>query len=144
LQKAVDFYAKSTSSPLQTCASSSVFDSEILAARSIDVTYETVRRWALKFEQKIAKNIIHRPAVFGDKWHLDEVVVSVNGRHRWLWRAVDPAALTWSKLNKLTIPSGAILSQKPCDDTGAWCLVPGAWCLVHRAQSVADYPAFGA
>ena len=62
---------------------------EMLAARSIDVTYETVRRWALKFEQKIAKNIRHRPAAFGDKWHLDEVVLSINGRHWWLWRAVD-------------------------------------------------------
>lgn len=55
---------------------------EMLAARSIDVTYETVRRWALKFGQQIAKNIRHRPAVFGDRWHLDEVVVSINGR-RW-------------------------------------------------------------
>jgi putative transposase len=44
---------------------------EMLAARSIDVTYETVRRWALKFGQKIAKNIRHRQATFGDKWHLD-------------------------------------------------------------------------
>lgn len=62
---------------------------EMLAARSMDVTYETVRRWALKFGQQIAKNIRHRPAAFGDKWHLDEVVVNINGRHRWLWRAVD-------------------------------------------------------
>ena len=62
---------------------------EMLAARSIDVTYETVRRWALKFGQQIAKNIRHRTAAFGDKWHLDEVVVSINGRHWWLWRAVD-------------------------------------------------------
>lgn len=42
---------------------------EMLAARSIDVTYETVRRWALKFGQQIAKNIRLRPAAFGDKWH---------------------------------------------------------------------------
>ena len=61
----------------------------MLAARSIDVTYETVRRWALKFGQQIAKNIRHRLAAVGDKWHLDEVVVSINGRHCWLWRAVD-------------------------------------------------------
>nr|WP_295777736.1 IS6 family transposase [Rhodoferax sp.] len=63
---------------------------EMLAARSIDVTYETVRRcWALKFGQQITKNIRHRPVAFGDKWHLDEVVVTINGRHWWLWRAVD-------------------------------------------------------
>jgi putative transposase len=26
---------------------------------------------------------------FGDKWHLDECVVAVNGEKQWLWRAVD-------------------------------------------------------
>jgi transposase-like protein len=26
---------------------------------------------------------------FGDKWHLDEVVIKINGRTWWLWRAVD-------------------------------------------------------
>jgi putative transposase len=25
----------------------------------------------------------------GDKWHLDEVVVTINGKKHWLWRAVD-------------------------------------------------------
>jgi putative transposase len=38
----------------------------------------------------IAKPIRHRPAAFGDNWHPDEVVVSVNGLHWWLWRAVEP------------------------------------------------------
>ena len=40
---------------------------EMLAARNIDVTYETVRRWALRFGQQSAKNIRHRNAAFGDK-----------------------------------------------------------------------------
>jgi hypothetical protein len=26
---------------------------------------------------------------FGDKWHLDEVVISIGGKKHWLWRAVD-------------------------------------------------------
>jgi putative transposase len=62
---------------------------EMLAARSIDVTYETVRRWAQRFGQQVAKNIRHRSVAFGDKWHLDEVVIKINGRTWWLWRAVD-------------------------------------------------------
>ena len=62
---------------------------EMLAARSIDVSYETVRQWALKFGQKAAKRIRFRASVFGDKWHLDEVVITIKGKHHWLWRAVD-------------------------------------------------------
>ena len=62
---------------------------ELLAARGIEVTYETVRRWALKFGQKAARRIRARPAAFGDKWHLDEVVITINGKKHWLWRAVD-------------------------------------------------------
>ena len=62
---------------------------EMLAARGIEVTYETVRRWALKFGQKAARRIRARRSTFGDKWHLDEVVISINGKKHWLWRAVD-------------------------------------------------------
>jgi putative transposase len=62
---------------------------EILAARGIEVTYETVRSWALKFGQDAARRIRARTATFGDKWHLDEVVVTINGKKHWLWRAVD-------------------------------------------------------
>jgi putative transposase len=53
---------------------------EMLAARSIDVKYETVRRWAQRFGQQVAKNIRHRSVAFGDKWHLDEVVIKINAR----------------------------------------------------------------
>ena len=62
---------------------------EMLAARGIEVTYETVRRWALKFGQKAARRIRARRSAFGDKWHLEEVLISINGQKHWLWRAVD-------------------------------------------------------
>ena len=62
---------------------------EMLAARGIEVTYETVRRWALKCAQKAARRIRARRSTFGDKWHLDEVVITINGKKHWLWRAVD-------------------------------------------------------
>ena len=62
---------------------------EMLAARGIEVTYETVRSWALKFGQDAARRIRARTAAFGDKWHLDEVVITINGKKHWLWRAVD-------------------------------------------------------
>ena len=62
---------------------------EMLAARSIEVSLETVRQWALKFGQSFANQIRRRLPAAGDKWHLDEVVISIAGRKHWLWRAVD-------------------------------------------------------
>lgn len=62
---------------------------EMLAVRSINVTYETVRQWTQRLCQQVAKNIRHRSVAFGDKWHLDEVAIKINGRTHWLWRAVD-------------------------------------------------------
>ena len=62
---------------------------ELLAARAIEVTYETVRRWAVKFGLQAARRIRFSAVAWGDKWHLDEVVITMNGRHHWLWRAVD-------------------------------------------------------
>jgi putative transposase len=62
---------------------------EMLAARGIEVSYETLRQWALKFGQSFANQIRSRLPAPGDKWHLDEVVISISGQKHWLWRAVD-------------------------------------------------------
>jgi putative transposase len=62
---------------------------EMLAARGILVSHETVRQWALKFGQSFANQIRRRLPASGDKWHLDEVVISISGKWCWLWRAVD-------------------------------------------------------
>src|SRR5712675_1195717 len=62
---------------------------ELLAARGIIVSHETVRQWALKFGQPFANQIRRRLPRVGDKWHLDEVVVKIASRKHWLWRAVD-------------------------------------------------------
>jgi putative transposase len=61
---------------------------EMLAARGIDVSHETIRRWALKFGQEFANRIRRRSPAAGDKWHMDEVVITTGGTKRWLWRAV--------------------------------------------------------
>jgi putative transposase len=62
---------------------------EILAARGISVTYETIRQWGLKFGREFASRIRRRAPQRGDKWHLDEVVITIAGKKHWLWRAVD-------------------------------------------------------
>jgi putative transposase len=62
---------------------------EMLAERGICVSYETVRRWAMKFGEAFSDQIRQRAPARGDKWHLDEVVISIAGEPYWLWRAVD-------------------------------------------------------
>jgi putative transposase len=62
---------------------------EILAARGITVSHETVRQWALKFGQSVANQIRRRLPRAGDTWHLDEVAVKIARKKHWLWRAVD-------------------------------------------------------
>ncbi len=62
---------------------------DVLAARGIIVSHETVRRWAEKFGRDCAHKIRRRSSQCGDKWHLDEVVVTITGKKHWLWRAVD-------------------------------------------------------
>src|SRR6266478_5597377 len=62
---------------------------ELLAQRGILVTYETVRQWCLKFGQTYANELRRRRPRCGDKWHLDEVFLKINGKQHYLWRAVD-------------------------------------------------------
>lgn len=62
---------------------------DLLAARGIIVSYETIRDWVVRFGVQFAAKVRRdrpRPA---DKWHLDEVVLPIKGRKHWLWRAVD-------------------------------------------------------
>jgi len=66
---------------------------ELLAARGIIVSHETVRQWARKFGQQFANQIRRRLPRVGDKWHLDEVVLKITGVKHWLWRAVDQAGV---------------------------------------------------
>src|SRR5215203_555480 len=62
---------------------------DLLAERGIETSYETVRRWILKFGPKFARNLRWlRPRPTG-KWHLDEMVITIQGRRMYLWRAVD-------------------------------------------------------
>ena len=62
---------------------------DLLAQRSITVTYETIRQWCLTFGAAYARTLRHRRGPQGDTWHLDELFVTLNGRRQYLWRAVD-------------------------------------------------------
>ena len=62
---------------------------DIMANRGVIVTYETIRQWTLRFGQQFAAELRRRQPRRGDKWHLDEVVLTIKGKHHYLWRAVD-------------------------------------------------------
>jgi len=62
---------------------------EMLAARGINVTYESIRYWCLKFGTRYAKKIRSKAGPCSDTWHLDEVFISIRGVLHYLWRAVD-------------------------------------------------------
>lgn len=62
---------------------------DLLAERDITVSRETVRKWVNRFGRHFADYIKRDRPTAADKWHLDEVVVPINGVKQWLWRAVD-------------------------------------------------------
>ncbi len=62
---------------------------ELMAERGVMLTYEAVRYWCQKFGQVYADQLRRRRPRPGDKWHLDEVFLTINGERHYLWRAVD-------------------------------------------------------
>jgi putative transposase len=62
---------------------------ELLAERGLDISYETIRRWVGKFGRAIARNLRHLRCRPSSRWHLDEMVVRINGRQMYLWRVID-------------------------------------------------------
>jgi putative transposase len=61
----------------------------MMLARGVVVSYETIRAWCAKFGQTYANGLRRRRPRPGDKWHLDEVFITLNGKRQYLWRAVD-------------------------------------------------------
>ena len=61
----------------------------MLLERGIVVSYETIRRWAIKFGADYARRLKRKAPSHLDIWNLDEVVITINGEKRDLWRAVD-------------------------------------------------------
>jgi putative transposase len=67
---------------------------DLLAERGIDISHETIRFWWNRFGPIFAKEIrkkrVARMRCYAQwRWHLDEVFVKINGKLRYLWRAVD-------------------------------------------------------
>lgn len=108
---------------------------ELLAQRGIDVSYETIRCWTIKFGPLIARRLRKRRPRPTPHWHLDEMVCSIGGRRMYLWRAVDDegevldllvqrrrdtdAALTASSVKTSCFADGAV-TPLSCSCTSAY------------------------
>ena len=62
---------------------------KMMLYRGIEVTYETIREWCEKFGQQYANQLGRKRPFIANKWHLDEVVVTIKKQQYYLWRAVD-------------------------------------------------------
>ena len=52
---------------------------DLLAERGLDISYETVRRWVLKFGPLFARELRRRRPRPTSRWHLDEMAVMISG-----------------------------------------------------------------
>jgi len=57
---------------------------DMLAYKGIIVTHKTIREWVMKFERDYTNRFRRRTPRLGDKWHLDEVVITINGKRHFL------------------------------------------------------------
>ena len=62
---------------------------DLLAERGLDISYETLRRWVLKFGPLFARELRDQRPRPTSTWHLDEMAVTIVGSQFWLWRSVD-------------------------------------------------------
>lgn len=62
---------------------------ELMLERGVVVSCEMIWRWCAKFGQAYANGLRRRRSRPGDRWHLDEVFIRINGELHYLWRAVD-------------------------------------------------------
>ena len=82
---------------------------ELLAQRGIEVSYETIRCWAIKFGPPIARNLRRREGPASPRWHLDEMVCTVGGKRMYLWRAVDDEGVVLDLVMQARRDTGAAL-----------------------------------
>src|SRR3954447_3383640 len=88
---------------------------DLLAERGLDISYETVRSWMLKFGPVIARRLRRRRPRPSDRWHLDEMVVRVAGKRIYLWHLGDVGTHPGERLGT----GGASLELRQVEDADA-------------------------
>ena len=62
---------------------------DLLAERGINVSYEAIRLWCIRFGPKYAARLKKKHQGYGDTFFIDEVFIRIDGKQHYLWRAVD-------------------------------------------------------
>ncbi|SER70096.1 putative transposase [Pseudovibrio axinellae] len=62
---------------------------EMLLERGITLSYETIRKWGIKFGPIYTRQLRRKRTQSSDIWYLDEVVIKIQNQRYYLWRAVD-------------------------------------------------------
>jgi transposase-like protein len=62
---------------------------ELLAERGVEVDHVSVYRWVQRFAPEFAEAARARKHIIGDRWHVDETYLKVDGSWRYLFRAID-------------------------------------------------------
>jgi transposase-like protein len=62
---------------------------DLLAERGLDVLYESVRSWGLKFGPMIARRLRGHRTRPNNCWHVDEIVVRIAYKRMYIWRSID-------------------------------------------------------
>lgn len=62
---------------------------DLLAQRGITVSRDAIRLWCIKFGALYTRRLKRKHRGYGDTFYIDEVFVKINGKQRYLWRAVD-------------------------------------------------------
>ena len=65
----------------------------MLAERGINVSYEAIRLWCIRFGPKYAARLKKKHQGYGDTFFIDEVFIRIDGKQHYLWRAVDQESL---------------------------------------------------
>ena len=62
---------------------------DLMAERGVIVSYEAIRLWCNKFGPQFAQRLRRKHQGYGDTFFIDEVFIKIQGKQRYLWRAVD-------------------------------------------------------
>jgi putative transposase len=62
---------------------------DLLAERGINVSYEAIRLWCIRFGPKYAARLKKKHQGYGDTFFIDEVFIKIDGKQHYPWRAVD-------------------------------------------------------
>src|SRR5437588_13021871 len=89
---------------------------DLLAERGLVVSHESIRQWCDTFGPTFAAGLRKRRARPGDKWHCDELLLKINGKRFWLWRAVDRTGSSWTSWSR----SGVTRWRPRCSCVECW------------------------